>query len=246
MHLNAASGNLIAFDTAIGHARWSDGLGNEIDMLKRILFLLICGFLPASPAGAHPHVWIDSASEIVFDKSGQIVAIRHHWRFDEAFSAFAVQGLDTDRDGKYSRAELDPLAEVNVTSLSEFAFFTFMTVGDVEAEFSAPENYWLDLEDGYLTLHFTLPLPQPVKPDAPVVLEVYDPEYFVAFALPSEDAVRLVGAPNTCSLKVRLARELDDTAEAALAEIGPDQRQLPEELKSLTEGLDNSATLTCG
>jgi ABC-type uncharacterized transport system substrate-binding protein len=195
---------------------------------------------------AHPHVWVDSASEILFDKSGQITGIRHHWRFDEGFSAFAVQGLDTDNDGRYSKAELDPLAEVNVTSLSEFEFFTFMTIGDYEAGFSKPEDYWLDLDEGFLTLHFTLPLARPFTPDGAVVLEVYDPEYFVAFELPSVEAVRMVGAPANCALTVQLARELDETAEAALAEIGPDQRQLPDELKALTEGLDNSATLKCG
>ncbi len=213
--------------------------------MKWLLSIAACGFWFVAPAAAHPHVLIDFASEIVFDKTGQIAAVRHHWRFDEAFSAFAIQGLDTDGDGKYSRAELDPLAEVNVTSLSEFEFFTFLTAGEYEAGFSAPQEYWLDLEDGFLTLHFTLPLARPFKPDGAVVLEVYDPEYFVAFALPSEDAVRLAGAPADCGLRVQLARELDETAAAALAEIGPEQRQLPEDLKALTEDLDNSATLTC-
>ncbi len=215
-------------------------------MLKKILLSLALAALIAPPAAAHPHVWIDSASEILFDASGRITAIRHHWRFDEAFSAYAIQGLDTDGDGTYSKAELDPLAEVNVTSLSEFAFFTFMTIGEKDVAFSEPRDYWLDLADGYLTLHFTLPLTEPVKPDAAAVLEVYDPEYFVAFELPSTEAVRLVDAPAGCGLTVQLARELDADATAALAEIGPEQRELPDELKDLTDGLDNSATLTCG
>lgn len=215
-------------------------------MLKKILLSLAFAALIAPPAAAHPHVWIDSASEILFDASGRITAIRHHWRFDEAFSAYAIQGLDTDGDGTYSKAELDPLAEVNVTSLSEFAFFTFMTIGEKDIAFSEPRDYWLDLADGYLTLHFTLPLTEPAKPDAAAVLEVYDPEYFVAFELPSTEAVRLVDAPAGCGLTVQLARELDAEATAALAEIGPEQRELPDELKELTDGLDNSATLTCG
>ncbi len=215
-------------------------------MLKKILLSLALAALIAPPAAAHPHVWIDSASEILFDASGRITAIRHHWRFDEAFSAYAIQGLDTDGDGTYTKAELDPLAEVNVTSLSEFAFFTFMTIGEKDVAFSEPRDYWLDLADGFLTLHFTLPLTEPVKPDAAAILEVYDPEYFVAFELPSTEAVRLVDAPAGCGLTVQLARELDADAEAALAEIGPEQRELPDELKDLTDGLDNSATLTCG
>jgi ABC-type uncharacterized transport system substrate-binding protein len=196
-------------------------------------------------AAAHPHVWVDAASEIVFNDEGRIVAVRHHWRFDEVFSSFATMGLDTDGDGVLTREELQPLAEVNVESLSEFGFFTFMTVGDYRAGFGEPRDYWLEDHDGQLTLHFTLPLARPLSAGQPVRLQVYDPEYFVAFEVPSEEAIRLADAPTHCELKVRLAQELDPAAAAALAVIGPDQRELPPELRELTEDLDNSATISC-
>lgn len=204
-----------------------------------------CMLLCAGAAAAHPHVWVDAASEILFDEKGRIIAVRHHWRFDEAFSAYASQGLDGDGDGALAREELQPLAEVNVESLSEFAFFTFMTVGDYEAGFADPRDYWLEDIDGQLVLHFTLPLARPLSAGQPVRLQVYDPEYFVAFSLPSREAVRLAEAPAGCDLQVNLAKELEPAAEAALAMIGPEQRELPPELKSLTEDLDNSATVTC-
>lgn len=205
----------------------------------------VCMLVWAGAAAAHPHVWVDAAAEIVFDDKGRIVAVRHHWRFDEAFSAYASQGLDADGDGVLSREELQPLAEVNVESLGEFAFFTFMNVGTYEAGFADPTDYWLDHHDHRLVLHFTLPLARPLAAGEPVRLQVYDPEYFVAFSLPSREAVRLAEAPAGCDLTVNLAEALDPAAEAALAMIGPEQRQLPAELKSLTEGLDNSATVTC-
>lgn len=201
-------------------------------------------WLAAAPAAAHPHVWVDAASEIVFD-GGRIVAVRHHWRFDEAFSAFAAQGLDTDGDGALSREELQPLAQVNVESLSEYAFFTYLGLGGREIGFQAPVDYWLDQDAGFLTLHFTLPLEAPIEPSAEVVLEIGDPEYFVAFALPSAEAVRLAGAPAGCSLDVRFSKPLEADAQAALAMIGPEQRELPPELKALTEGLENAASVTC-
>ena len=196
-------------------------------------------------AEAHPHVWVDAASEILFDASGRIEGVRHHWRFDEAFSAFASQGLDEDGDGALTREELQPLAQINVESLSEYDFFTFLDAPGLAAKFAAPEDYWLEQMDGRLVLHFTLPLDEPVAPKGEVTLDVYDPEYFVAFALPSEKAVRLVDAPAGCALEVSLAKELDASAQEMLAQIGPDQRELPPDLKALTEGTDNSARLTC-
>jgi len=213
-------------------------------LLRRLPALLLA-LLPA-PALAHPHVLIDAASEIVFDAEGRVAAVRHHWRFDEAFSAMASQGLDTDDDGKLYRAELEPLAKVNVESLAEYDFFTFLAKEGTDQAFEQPTDYWLDANaEGTLTLHFTLPLKAPVAPDRPLTLEVYDPEYFIAFRLPSKEAVRLAGAPASCALDVVPARDLGEDALAALAQIGPDQRELPEDLKALTEGTDNKATFTC-
>ena len=49
---------------------------------------LVAGILlAASPALAHPHVFVDAKAEIVFDKNGAITAIRHIWQFDPDFTA---------------------------------------------------------------------------------------------------------------------------------------------------------------
>ncbi len=199
-----------------------------------------------APARAHPHVWVDARAEIVFDAAGRAIALRHHWTFDEAFSAFASQGLDTDGDGKLTRAELQPLADVNVESLVEFDFFTFLTTGDISRQFAPPAEHWLEAGAGRLTLHFTLPLAEPLAVDtAGFSVEIYDPEYFVAFSLPDTEAIRLAEAPSGCQVEVQLARALSAADQATLAAIGPEQRQLPDELQALTEDLGNIANISC-
>jgi ABC-type uncharacterized transport system substrate-binding protein len=42
------------------------------------------------PAAAHPHVWATVRSEIVLDANHQITGIRHHWTFDEFYTAMAT------------------------------------------------------------------------------------------------------------------------------------------------------------
>jgi ABC-type uncharacterized transport system substrate-binding protein len=102
-------------------------------------------------------------SEILLDPNHQITGIRHAWTFDEFYSAMAVQGLDTNGDGVFSAEELKPLAEVNVNSLKDFAYFTFVHIGDGDnLPLKPPENYLLDYDKGLLTLHFTLPLDKPL------------------------------------------------------------------------------------
>src|SRR5512143_1091717 len=79
-----------------------------------------------SSVPAHPHVWATVRSEIVLGPNHQITGIRHSWTFAEFYTAMAVEGLDTNKDGVYSKEELAPLAKVNVESLKEFDYFTFV------------------------------------------------------------------------------------------------------------------------
>jgi ABC-type uncharacterized transport system substrate-binding protein len=227
----------------------------------------VCPGLIAVPAAAHPHVWVEARAEIVYEAGSRLIGVRHAWIFDEGFSAFAIQGLDVNNDRKLSREELQPLAEVNVTSLSEFRYFTYLrsksgAVAEARnallrgvlpgsaalwtVEFAAPKDYWLDYDGTVLTLHFTLPLKKPFAPGAdPVTLEVYDAEYFVAFSLAKQDPVRLVGADPGCRTSIERPKELDAATAMTLSQIPAENRNLPPELSNLTGDLANRITITC-
>lgn len=197
---------------------------------------------------AHPHVWVDTRAEVVFDGQDRVSAVRHAWTFDDAFSVYVIQGLDENGDGVYTREELSSLAQINVESLAEFEFFTFMGVEEADVEFDAPVDYWLnyDASESRLTLNFTLPLKQPALVIGDLILEIYDPEAFVAFSVNDGDAIKLAsGAPGNCSLEVKPAEEMDDAFAAALAELPVDQRQVPDEFFSVTSQLSNSAIIRC-
>ena len=199
----------------------------------------------ATPAAAHPHVLVDAKAEIVFDDKGEITAVRHIWQFDEAFTAFAVQGLDANNDGKLSDDELAPLAKVNVESLAEFDFFTFMTIAGKDQNFVPPTEYWLEFHNSRLTLFYTLPLKAPVAVNSGVTLEIFDPEYFVAFTMVKDHPVALDGAPAGCRTSIRLPGELDPQTAAVLGAVPVDQRVLPPDLRQAASVLANVITITC-
>jgi ABC-type uncharacterized transport system substrate-binding protein len=157
--------------------------------------------ISASAAAAHPHVWVTSKSQLIFEK-GVATAIRHAWTFDDMFSAQAVQGLDVNNDGTYTREELAPLAEINVTSMADFDFFTFAESGGGAIAFGKPVDYFLDMKDGLLTLHFTLPIASGSTAGKPLKVEIYDPSFFVDFGLAETEAAALVGAPSSCKADV--------------------------------------------
>jgi ABC-type uncharacterized transport system substrate-binding protein len=164
----------------------------------------------ATPASAHPHVWVTSKAEVVYDKD-QIAAIQHHWTFDEFYTAMAIQGLDTNNDGVYSREELAELAKVNMDGLKEFDFFTYAKLTGKAVEFASPVDQWLEHKDGILTLHFKLPLKQPLEAAAKgFQFAVYDPSFFIAFELAKGDAITLAGGPAGCKITVG---QMEETAE---------------------------------
>lgn len=213
--------------------------------MLRSLIVFAFAALAATAAEAHPHVFIDAKEEIVFDKDGKMSAVRHVWQFDAAFTAFAVQGLDTNGDGDLSDEELQPLAKVNVESLKDFHYFTRLKVNGERAPVDEPTEYWLDFHGGRLTLFYTLPLRKPVSPGASTTLEVFDPEYFVAFNFIAEQPITLADAPPNCKAHFQPPKELDAQTATMLAAIPADQRDLPPELAEAAAGLSSQITVDC-
>jgi len=166
-------------------------------LIGRLLALAL-GVLGAAAAQAHPHVWITSTSELIYAPDGSVTGVRHAWTFDDMFSTYALQGIESKKKGVYTHEELAPLAQTNVESLKEFAYFTFAKADGKKAKFEEPVDYFLEYKDGLLVLHFTLPLKTPVKPKV-LALEVFDPTFFVDFQLAKKDPIRLVGAPDSCT-----------------------------------------------
>ncbi len=209
-------------------------------------FLALAGAAAPQPAEAHPHVWVETSSELVF-KDGVLGAVRHVWTFDDMFSSYAAQGLDTDGDGKLTREELQPLAQVNVELLREYDFFTYLKVGSYDAHFLEPVDYWLEDVGGRLTLHFTLPIEAPMLVgDRQATLEIYDPTFFVDFTFAGPAPVAMAGAPAGCRLAVSRAGDLDPAVAAKLADIPADVREIPGDLYAVTSANANRATVTCG
>jgi len=175
------------------------------------LLPLLAALAYAGAASAHPHVWVTASSELMFAPDGSVTGVRHAWIFDDMFSTYALQGIKTKKKGVYSREELAPLAQTNMESLKEFAFFTFARVDNKKQKFADPIDYYLEYKDAALVLHFTLPFKTPVKVKE-LALEIFDPTYFVDFSLQKKEPIRLVNAPATCTIAVQ--RPSDGTAVA--------------------------------
>ncbi len=159
--------------------------------------------LAAAPAAAHPHVWVNVETTVLYD-AGKVTGFKHRWAFDDMYTAMAIQGLDKNKDGTYSREELAELAQVNIDGLKDFAFFTFAKLGDKALALSPPKDYWLEHKDGLLSLHMTLPLAEALPAETQgLTFAIYDQSFFIAFDLIKDKPVKFSeGAPSGCSAQV--------------------------------------------
>lgn len=206
---------------------WS-GRARRMALRAVLLGAALTGF--AAAVESHPHVWATVRSEVVFGPEKKITGIKQAWTFDEFYSAMAVQGLDANSDGTYAKDELDPLAKVNVESLKDFDYFTFVR-REGEDEFlplEGPEDYWVEYDGTALTLHFTLPLNTPLDPGSKgVTLDVYDPSFFVAFGFAEKDPVKVAGTASGCTAQVdtpdaQAAEDAKALTESFFSQLGPE------------------------
>ncbi len=118
-------------------------------------FMVLAFVLPSHQVMAHPHMFVEARAELVFDDDGYLTHIRHRWLFDDLYTAYATQGLDTNRNGILEESELAVLAESNLQGLKDYGYFTFGDDSQIEIDFSAPlessmrmvqvdlDDYWL-------------------------------------------------------------------------------------------------------
>jgi len=191
-------------------------------LAKASIILAVMLLVPAGgPAWAHPHVWVTVETEVEMGPKQEITGLRHKWTFDEFYSEFAVQGLDTNGDGVYSEEELKPLAQTNVEALKEFEYFTFAFDGKQKLALKEPVNYRLEHKDKLLTLYFTLPLATPLPQEKlkSFNFAVYDPGMYVAMSFAKDAPVKLASArTGQCQVHIGSRPSAQDATAAQLGE----------------------------
>ena len=196
---------------------------------RRNIYLVMAamvGCAVASKAEAHPHVWIEMQSDVVFTEDGLIKGVNLEWTFDDVYTQMALEGLDVDGDGLYSQAELAPLTRENIASLKDYDFFTIMRANGEQQKIAEVTDFGQIWSNNKLTLHLQVQLEKPIDPKTQeFTFKVYDPEFFIAIDYVKDDPVDIVGKmPKSCTLVVKplpTDAELDQTR-TMLSEKGKD------------------------
>ena len=202
----------------------------------------------AGPVGAHPHMWMDTAIEVLLDAEGRAEAVRIEWVYDE-FSSMALieeRGLDADHDGNSTPAEEAALSGFDMGWDAGFPGDTYVLSGGAPVGLSGPSDWTARHQGGRITTSHLRRIEPPVSLDKVLQVQVYDPGFYTAYtivkrpvvtpALP-ESCVAEVLAPNPAKADQRL---LD-----ALAEYGADQ-DVEADFPAIGAQFSEEVRLTCG
>lgn len=159
----------------------------------------------STPAMAHPHVWIEMRSDVVFNNQGQIQGLNVIWTFDDGYTQMALDGLDANGDGVYSQSEIEPLTKENIASLKDYDFFTTLRFNGEKQAIGEVTEFGQIWSNDKLQLHFQVPLKSPLDPTkGEFVAKVYDPDFFIAIDYVKDDPVTVIGnMPKGCELVLK-------------------------------------------
>lgn len=199
----------------------------------------------AGAAQAHPHIFIDAKATIVFNDAGELTAIRNAWTFDEAFSVWQIQGLDTNGDGITSSEEMQELADENIKGLADYNFYTSAGESAASLPFASMAEAKFAFADNRSTLSFGIEPQGPYRIKDKLEIAIADPEYYVAIAFHTPSDITLENAPAACSMHLEPPRELSPELQGRLFELTPDVTKLPPDLEAAVRGSQGAIILDC-
>lgn len=177
--------------------------------------------LPLNSAAAHPHIFIETGLQLIFDDQSKLAAVRIVWVYDEYFSLVILEdnGLDPDGDGVLTDAETKSIQGFDMNWDPGFAGDTYASQNDKPLVLSRPLEFTTTLENGRLiSTHLRAFETRVAVADEPVRLQVYDPDYYTAYAMAIEPIVQ-GRAGCKAQIFVPDPTEASKELEAALAEL---------------------------
>lgn len=181
------------------------------DIMTRLITFILTFITLATPAWAHPHVWVTGQASFQLNEK-KLVAVGMRWQFDAFFSQVLGADFDTNGDGTFDEGETQAMKDQVFTSLKDFGYFTHVQTAEGLAQdpFSRVDNFSVGTEKGEMIFTFDLVLETPLDPVSKAVgLSLYDPTIYVDLIFAGEAPVTIAGANDLgCDLEYRQGSEI--------------------------------------
>lgn len=160
--------------------------------LLAVLALVSALVLVPDPALAHPHVFVDSDLEVVFDAEG-LAGFRQTWTFDEMFSVLILEDHDQEADGALSRDESEAVRQEAFDNTKQWNYFTHIAINGQNFPVQWVTEFSARVVKGRLQYQFFTPCHVAASGAKKVTVAVFDPDYYADFLPPYLDDVAVSG-----------------------------------------------------
>jgi ABC-type uncharacterized transport system substrate-binding protein len=144
-----------------------------------------------TPAGGHPHVFVDHGVVLVVQGDG--LRLELSWAFDELTSEMMLASFDTNRDRILSPAESTALGRQHFQHFGMYGFFVDLRVDGRPWKVPDISDFRAVVERDQVTCAFGASVPARLGAAGTIELRIDDPTYFIAFALRKQRAVTWKG-----------------------------------------------------
>ena len=189
-------------------------------------WVAVLSVLAGAPVQAHPHIFIDTGVETIFDAEGRVTALRISWAYDDFYSLISIEdrGLDPDFDGILTEEEQAKLVGFDMGWDADYDGDLYVLFQGEPVAMGRPEAPTAVYKDGLITTTHLRHLATPVAPGPEgLVIQAYDSGYYTAYEVNAE--ATLTNAPEGCSAQVFEPdlTEADRRLQEALAEYQADE-----------------------
>ncbi|WP_245622398.1 DUF1007 family protein [Litoreibacter arenae] len=136
------------------------------------------------PANAHPHIFVDTGLEIIFDNQGKLTHVKVTWKYDDLYSLFLAEDykLDPDHDGELTDLERDHLTGFDADWVEGYAGDLEVVLGGKVLTLSGPLEPTADMVDGrIISTHLREVSGTPAIEGDTVSLKAFDPSHYTAY-----------------------------------------------------------------
>ena len=195
--------------------------------MKRMLALIL-GLSAASPAGAHPHIFVDTGFDLRFDAEGRLIEVRTTWAYDEFYSLLIMEdrGLDQDFDGVLTPEEQADLTGFDMQWTEGFNGDLEITQDGNLLTLTGPKEATAVYREGRIITTHLRRLDPEQQNGARIDIKPYDATYYTAYTV--SYPIRLLGT-DSCDFDVTVP-DIDAGLRALSAELSAlDMDTSPEE-----------------
>jgi len=147
--------------------------------------LITAALCVATTAQAHPHIFVEAQVEVVMDSAGGMIGVRLIWDYDDFFGFLLTTdlGIDTDGDMVLTAEEAAMLEAQVLDWPADFSGDLSVTQNGQVLALGPREQASAELRNGRVRETHFRPLATPADAATPVLVQVYDPFYYVAYEI---------------------------------------------------------------